>query len=124
GVGGSIGLGDAWALRANINYAINPASDPLHVVLGGLEAVYVLDIARIIPFFGLGVDVIGTVFQSEFGMEFGAHAILGVDYLVDREFLLGLDIRPYILFASALEDGRLDPAYLAVQLRAEWRYDL
>jgi hypothetical protein len=121
----SIGLTDAITLRAHLAWAWHPSPEPdLHLGLFGIEAFYLLDIVEIVPFFGIGLDVLGTIVDGAFGMEFGFHPILGIDYLVSREIAIGLDIRPHFLFLSVFEDGRLEPAYIAVNARLSYRFEL
>ena len=127
GVSGSIGLGDTYALRAHVDAAWHPSSDAepnLWIGFLGLEAIYLLDIVSVVPFFGIGLDAVLTGGDIAAGLEFGAHAILGADYLLSRDLAIGIDIRPKILFLSAVEDGRLDPVYLTVALRISHRFDL
>ena len=127
GVSGSIGLGDTFSLRGQLEGAWHPSNgtDPtLWLGLIGVEVIYLLDIVSVVPFFGLGVDTLLTSGGSVTGLEFGAHAILGADYLISREVAVGVDIRPRILFASAIEDGRLDPFYFSVALRLSYRFDV
>lgn len=44
------------------------------------------------------------------------HAVVGANYLLSREHLVGLDIRPF-LFPLAQSDLSVQPAYVAVTAR-------
>ena len=116
GVGVDIGIRDAWALRIRAAQAYHPASDPLHVTIAGLEAVYLLDILQFVPFFGLGADAIFTVFDGSFGVDAALHIVAGGDWLLARKWLLGFDVRAYFLPFSLAETG-VDPVYLSVDLK-------
>lgn len=121
----SIGLGDAFTLRGHVAWAWHPSAEPdLHVGMLGIELYYLLDIIELVPFFGLGLDVLGTLVDGAFGMEFGFHPILGFDYLLSREVALGLDVRPHFLFLSVIEAGRVEPAYITVNARFSYRFEL
>ncbi|MFK7998064.1 MAG: hypothetical protein AB8H86_00655, partial [Polyangiales bacterium] len=61
GVGASVGLTSAWTFRGRLSYDFHPADVSLHVMTAGAEVFYTLDILKFVPFFGLGVDGIGTV---------------------------------------------------------------
>lgn len=125
GAEASIGLGDAFTLRAHLAYAWHPSAEPdLHVGIVGLELFYLLDVVQIVPFFGLGADLVGTVVDAAFGMELGFHAIAGVDFLVAPELAVGIDLRPHFLFLSMIETGRIEPAYLAMNARLSYRLPL
>ena len=117
------GLGDTWALAGRVGYAAHPGSHTLHAGIVGVEAIYLLDILQWVPFFGVGVDVIGTLIDGGAGLDLGLHAIVGIDYLYSREWVFGLDIRPYVLPLS-LDDQGIEPVYLSVTLRASRVIDL
>lgn len=122
GLGGSIGLTDAWTVRARGSYGLHPASTSLHVATLGAEVYYVLDILKFVPFFGLGLDGVATIFDGGFGLDLGLHAVVGLDWLVSREWVVGLDIRPYVLPFSLASSG-VDPVYLTVDLRVSFVFD-
>lgn len=122
----SIGLGDAFTLRAHLAYAWHPsaAEADLHAGIVGLELFYLLDVVQIVPFFGVGADLIGTVVGGAFGMELGFHAIAGVDFIVTPELAIGIDLRPHFLVLTLLETGVLEPAYIAMNARLSYRFEL
>ncbi len=116
----SVGLDDTWTVRANLSYAFHPGHDPMHVGLVGAELIYMVDVLEVVPFFGLGVDAIGTLYQGAAGVDAAAHAIVGVDYLAAREWLVGLDIRPYVLLTRL----STDPVYFTASARFSLVFDL
>lgn len=123
GLGVNIGLGDAWALQTRLSYAVHPGGGgPLHVGIAGVEVVYLLDILEIVPFFGLGVDGVATALDGNVRGDLGLHAVVGVDWLVTRRWLVGLEVRPYVLPLSLAETGGV-PGYLTVDLRVGLVFD-
>jgi hypothetical protein len=122
GVGASVGLSSAWTFRGRLSYDFHPATLPLHVMTVGAEVYYTLDILKFVPFFGVGLDGIGTVQEGALGADLAFHALVGVDWLVSRELVIGLDIRPYVLPFSLAERG-IDPVYLSASLRVSLVFD-
>jgi hypothetical protein len=122
GLTGSLGLDDIWSVRGHLAWAFHPGDQPLHVGIFGAEIVYLLDIVEFVPFFGAGLDGLFTLHQGSAGMELGAHAVIGIDYLWSRDLLFGLDIRPHLLPLS-IEEARLDPVYVTANLRASLLFD-
>jgi hypothetical protein len=120
GLGGSWGLTDAWTIRGRLAYAAHPASEVLHVGIVGVEVFYMLDILELVPFAGLGIDGIGTIHDGGsgtfFGADFAIHAVVGLDWLVSRRLIVGVDVRPYILPLS-FDDDPLSPVYLSANVR-------
>src|SRR5690606_2637321 len=83
GVSSSLGLNDVWSLRAHLDWAWHPSGGPdLQVGLFGIEALYLVDIVQIVPYFGLGLDALATIHEGAVGIELGAHGVVGADYLV------------------------------------------
>ena len=117
GIGVDIGIRDAWAIRIRAAQSYHPSSEPLHVTIAGVEAVYLLDILEFVPFFGVGVDGIATVYDGDFGMDLGLHIVAGGDWLLARKWLLGLDVRAYFLPFSLADTG-VDPVYLSASLES------
>ncbi|MBX3249631.1 MAG: hypothetical protein KF901_20815 [Myxococcales bacterium] len=117
-----IGLNDAWSLTPRFEYVLHPATSALHVGLLGVEVTYALDIVAVVPVFGLGLDAIGTVRGGSFGADIAAHVVVGLDWLVSRTWLLGLDVRAYFLPLSLAETG-VDPVYLTAGLRVAFVFD-
>ena len=122
GVGAGFGLGTAWTLRGRISYALHPSASSLQVLTAGAEVHYALDILKFVPFFGVGIDGIGTVRDGTFGADVAVHALLGLDWLLSRKIVVGIDIRPYVLPFS-LADRGIDPVYLSATLRLSVVFD-
>ncbi len=107
-VSGSYGLGPAWALRARATWGIHPSSvDALQLVVGSVEALYLIDVVEVVPYFGLGAGVLG-VFEGGFVAP-ETHAVVGADYLLSRTLALGVDVRVHLL-PTELDTA---PVYLA-----------
>jgi hypothetical protein len=123
GAGATLGLSDVWSLRGHLAYALHPADRTLHVGLLGVDVVYLVDIVRLVPYFGAGVDVLGTVFNGGAGTDLGLHVSLGAEYFLDRDWIVGLEIRPHYL-PLGFPEGRLDPVYLTVCVTTSVAIDL
>lgn len=124
GLGGSWGLNDAWTLRGRLAWAGHPRD--LQVGLVSVEVFYMLDILALVPFAGLGIDGIGALGDdgtgTSFRPTFAVHAVVGLDWLIDRRFILGVDIRPHLL-PLGFDDDALTPLYLSVSLRLSIVFD-
>jgi hypothetical protein len=116
----SIGLGNAWSARGRLCYAVELAPDPIHLFLLGSDAVYLVDVVEFVPYAGAGVDGIGTLSGSDFDIDIGIHAALGLDYLLSRSAVAGLEIRPLVV-VSRTEDW---PFYLFVDSTFSFIFDL
>ncbi|MGE0792144.1 MAG: hypothetical protein AB7S26_41110 [Sandaracinaceae bacterium] len=119
GVGTSIGFDDTWGLGLYGGWAVHPilteADDQVFQIgLFGAEALYYFDILELVPFFGAGIDVVPSFDGTTWRADFAAHLRVSIDYLLSREFAIGVDVRPYLLI-TALPD--LNPVYLTFQLR-------
>lgn len=124
GIGATIGFDDTWGLGAYAAWAVHPPFEggaSYHFGLAGLEALYYIDILQVVPFFGLGVDVIPSYDENTatLSADFAAHARVSLDYLLSREVLIGADVRVYVL-PTALD---LDPVYLTFQARLSYALD-
>jgi len=122
-VGTTIGFDDTWALGIHAGWAVHPpltdSSDPFHLGILGVEGLYYLDILEIVPFFGVGIDLLPSYDGSNLFVDFAAHARLSVDYVASREITVGIDVRPYILLTAL----SLDPVYLTFQVRVSFLFD-
>jgi hypothetical protein len=94
--GGSLGLSDLFVLRGQLGYS--PLFDPgqvQHVGRARVEAAYLLDVLKFVPFFGLGASL--WLYRSSENDTFlvrpGGHLLLGLDYLWSRSWTLGVDVR-------------------------------
>lgn len=123
GISSSIGLNDIWSLRGHIDYGYHPAGEPLHVLVLGAEILYLLDVVQFVPYFGLGIDGLGTYYEDQAGLELGAHAVLGIEYLLSRDQLIGFDLRPHVLPLSVNRE-LLEPVYITATLRFSFVFDL
>lgn len=117
------GLDDVLALRALLSYAAHPASpDTTHVVIGGGEIIYLLDVLELVPFFGAGIDAAASIVDGDGALELGAHLLVGVDWLVSFDWLVGLDIRVTALPLDVAGGPRLDLIHGQVVLRVSRRF--
>lgn len=90
GVG--IGLDDAWELRVRADYAYHV--DSVQRGLLSADLVYVLDILSVVPYFGVGAGGGWTALPEGLRGDVVAGAILGVDVLLDRTWIVGVELRP------------------------------
>jgi len=113
----TIGFDDAWALGINLGWAVHPPltddSEPFQLGIAGVEGLYYIDILQVVPFFGVGVDLLPTFDGTQWFVDFAAHVRLSLDYLVSRDIAVGVDIRPYILLTAL----STDPVYITFQAR-------
>lgn len=124
GLGGSWGLTDAWTIRGRLAWSGHPRD--LQMGTLGVEVFYMLDILDLVPFAGLGVDGILTIADdgtgSSLGGTFAVHAVVGLDWLVSRRFVLGLDVRPHLL-PLGFGDDALPSIVLSASLRLSIVFD-
>ena len=117
------GLADSWHLKAAVSYAAHAVTgdDPGVLSLGMLSVtvVYLIDIVRVVPSIHLGVDaaILGGK-STDTEVEAGFHAGLGVDYLLDRYWSIGIE-STYHLFVPDVKDI---PAYVRVGFRFSRRF--
>jgi hypothetical protein len=122
GVEGSLGLDDIWTVRGAVTYSLHPGSSALSVLTLGAEVLYLIDVLELVPYFGGGLDAIGSWARGTSGLksEFGVHPVFGLDWLLDRNLALGLQARPIFLLTAL----NRQPIYLEVNLNASWFIDL
>ncbi|MDQ3031685.1 MAG: hypothetical protein M3Y87_04650 [Myxococcota bacterium] len=120
---GALGVDDTWEVRALVGWAMQIEATPLHRVTGGLELVYLVDILEIVPFLGLGLDVPTSILGDEVWVDFAGHAVVGVDWLPEREWSFGIELRPYVLF-TALGRASGDPVWLTVTARFQFLFEI
>ena len=92
GLEGSYGIADAWTFRARLSYGAHA----LNTGLGdaAVELVYVIDVFRIVPWFGGGIDALAIVVDSlKWRAAIGAHVVAGADYLLNRTMFVGGSFR-------------------------------
>ena len=118
----SLGLAAAWSVRAALGYSLHPGSRASSRLGLGGELVYVIDVLELVPSLGLGVDAVAgrSHEQQALRVDFGVHPVLGIDWLVRRELMLGLSARPVFV----LTDWAHHPLYLSVTLTLSWLLDL
>jgi hypothetical protein len=96
----SIGLSEAWQLRAGGTFALHPhPSDDtaLNTASARAELVYLVDIVDIVPFGGLGASGIVAFRDRDSQLEPAGHVVAGVAYWLSFDWLLELDARAYLL---------------------------
>jgi hypothetical protein len=121
GVTASLGLDDIWSVRALLSYSWHPGTPSLSVGLLGGELLYLVDILEIVPYFGAGIDALGS-WTGDRGLsaELGVHPVLGLDWLPSRGFSLGVEARPVFLVTS----WSRQPIYLSAGITAALLFDL
>jgi hypothetical protein len=116
----SLGLSATWSVRGLLGVGHHPQKPRLSEGVLGIEALYLVDVLEFVPYAGIGVDGLLSIPQKDAHIAIGAHPVLGIDWLLDRSFLLGLCARP-IFVLSQLDHS---PLYLSVTLSATWLLDL
>jgi hypothetical protein len=116
------GIGDAWSIQGLLGYNVLPDDGSLHVSMAGIETVYALDIVRFVPLFGFGLDGLLTVRDRNARGDFALHALAGIDFLINRRWLVGADVRGYWVATNA--HSPLDALFLTAGARAGVRFDL
>ena len=123
-VGASLGVGDTFELRLNGAYAFHFGDEPMHRAALAFEAVYLVDILEVVPFLGLGIGGILSVHERMTGAllrgDFELHAVLGFDWLLSREFSIGLEARPTFLLTALSED----PIWITITARAQLLFEI
>jgi hypothetical protein len=121
---GSFGLGDTFELRVLGAWAMHFDAAPLHRVSLGVEIVYLIDVFVLVPFVGLGVDVPISIHDRPGGAsvraDFAGHLVVGLDWVLTREWTIGLEFRPYVSFTSLPND----PVWLTVLLRGQLLFEI
>lgn len=122
GLGASLGLDDVLSLRGQLAWALHPSGNSSRsVFLVSAELLYLVDIVELVPYFGVGIDGIGGWVEGEsVSTDLGLHPILGVDWLLSREFALGVQLRSIFLL-TALDT---DPIYFKAGVSASYFLDL
>lgn len=116
------GLGDAWSIQGLVSYSVYPDARPLHMGMAGLETVYALDIVRFVPLIGFGLDGILTARSRDARGDFSLHVLVGVDFLVNRRWIVGADFRGFWVATNAASP--LGPFLVTVALRVGVRFGL
>jgi len=94
-LGASYGLTETLTLRGDAAYlALIDDDDTVSGGRARVEALYLFDVLQVVPFVGLGLDVLAAEGASgSVRVRPGAHLVLGADYLVSRTWTLGFDVR-------------------------------
>lgn len=116
-VGGSLGLSDAFTLRAAIAYDFRVQSPVTHTLRGHADLLYLVDIVEWVPFFGLRAGGELSVYPSRAGSPFGG-LVGGLDHFVSRDAIVGIDIA----WTFASYDGAIEQR-LNIALRLTLLYD-
>lgn len=102
-LGAGIGLSEHTVLRGNLGYATLLHHSEIEPI-GRLrvEGLYLLDVLQVVPFFGIGATAT-TAAESvaRVPLRAGGHLVLGVDYLLTRSWVFGVDLRSALLFEGA-----------------------
>ncbi|HEX2675937.1 MAG TPA: hypothetical protein VHM19_04840 [Polyangiales bacterium] len=120
GAEASLGLSDIWTVRGGFSYGFHPDDHPLSMFVASAELLYLVDVFELVPYFGAGIDGLGALRNSNLGLDFGVHPVLGLDWLPERNLVFGLEARPVFLL-SALDH---DPVYLTLALSGSLLFDL
>lgn len=120
-VHGAYGLSDMFDAVIEITGSRHGWSNGTDVLSATAGLAYKIDVLQWTPYIGL----LGGYYHyagkpgpsGEHGPQFGAAVSAGVDYLVSREFVLGVDLRAHTSF----EDG-LSFTYYTGLLGAEYRW--
>ena len=124
---GSHALTDAWALAGNVTATSNKIvanGGRSHVLSEAVGLNYSLDVLQIVPYFGFYAAVYeigggGAKSQVKLGMQLA----LGLDYILTREWIVGIDLRAHALpadFARSPEDPT--PFYATTFVTAEYAW--
>ncbi len=118
-LGASYGLGDMFVLRANAGYGLQADGEQrVSVASARIEVAYLLDVLSVVPFFGGGATA--WLFKvDEFTVAPGGHVLLGVDWLITREWTTGLDVRIGMIAVDKEVFGTTE-----AQLRVSRTFDL
>ena len=120
GLSAGFGIGDAWAITGIASYALFPGDRPFQMGVAGLETLYFLDLVRFVPILGAGLDgIVSGQSGSRIG-DFALHGLLGFDFLIDRRWLVGADVRAYWITTSGRSP--LDPFFITAAARVGVRF--
>jgi outer membrane protein W len=82
--------------------------------------VYLVDVLALVPYVGAGVDGIVGFTDEHTRFAFGAHPVAGLDWLLDRSFMVGLCVRPVFV----LSEFDTQPVQLTASLTFAALFDL
>ncbi len=101
GLSSSLGLSEVWTARARLALAALEGDDRLYVGSASAELMYILDVAQVVPSFGLGTSGLWTLSDSE--MDPALHGVVSLDWLLSFTTAVGVDVRAYVLPMSLSE---------------------
>ena len=124
---GSYSLTDAWALSANVTATSNKIvanGGRSHVVSEAIGFDYSLDVIQIVPYFG----VYGALYEFGGGgaksqVRVGMQLALGLDYILTREWIVGIDLRAHALPEDFVRTPENPPPFYAttfVKVQYAW----
>lgn len=116
------GIGDAWSIQGIVSYSAYPDASALHMGMAGLETVYALDIVRFVPLIGVGLDGVLSVRERDARGDFALHVLVGIDFLVNRRWIVGADARGFWVATNA--KSPLGPFIVTAALRLGFRFDV
>jgi hypothetical protein len=118
---GSLGLSANWSVRTWLGASVHPGARAFTQGSLGAEVFYLLDLLELVPYHGAGIDL-----QSRWQeraptrVNLGLHPVLGVDWLVSREWILGLSSRAVF----NVTDWEHQPLYVTVLLTGSYVLEL
>jgi len=116
------GLNPSWSLGGFLGYSVHPGESTHSKLALAAELLYLFDVLAFVPYAGAGLDAL-TGFPArgrDVRIDLGLHPLIGVDWLVSRDFTLGLTARSVFV----VTDWQREPVYLTVLLKASLVYDL
>ena len=82
-----------------------------------------LDIVRLVPLLGFGLDGILTVRERQARGDFALHALLGLNFLINPRWIIELDVRGFRVATNT--QSSLGPfLIITAALRVSVRFDL
>ncbi len=114
GLAASYGLNDIWTLKGYAHYLASLDNNTKGFGVGGVELLYTVDIAVLVPYAGAGVSAAVDVAGHAYA---GPHATMGLDWLIDWDHALGLDVRYAFM---PLTDAKHDRMLLTVGAHWAW----
>jgi hypothetical protein len=119
-LGAGYGLGDMFTLRASLGYGLHTGDgQKASVGIARTEVAYMLDVLQVVPFFGAGASAWMFKDGKDTAIAPAAHLLLGMDYLITREWTAGVDVR-----IGMLASGRDIYNTIEAQLRLSRMFDL
>jgi hypothetical protein len=128
GVLGSYGVTDAIAIAGSAFFTSNQVSKTggrSLVASQALGAIYSLDVIEIVPWFGfyVGLYELGGGGVTKSDVKVGGQLAVGLDYILSRTWIVGLDLRAHALpadFAKSATDPM--PFYTTTFVKLEYAW--